>query len=73
MERFDVRRLNDAQTEEHNLHKILIRFAAEKNLDANVDRENISVRVFKLDPKRVYTIMIPVKIMYFLRKMVVNF
>jgi hypothetical protein len=39
MERFDVRRLNDAQTEEHNLHKILIRFAAEKNLDDNVDRK----------------------------------
>jgi uncharacterized protein (DUF2267 family) len=58
MERFDVVNLNDAGIEEHNLHKLLIRFTAEKNLDANVDREKISASVFKLEPKRVYIIAI---------------
>jgi hypothetical protein len=28
MERFDVIKLNDAETEENNLHKLLIRFSA---------------------------------------------
>jgi uncharacterized protein (DUF2267 family) len=58
MERFCVIKLNGAETEEHNLRKLLIRFAAEKNLDGNVDREKISASVFKLEPKRVYIIMI---------------
>jgi len=53
MERFDVIKLNDAQTEEGDVYKILIRFAAVKNLDANADREEISVKVFKLET--VYT------------------
>jgi hypothetical protein len=54
MERFDVIKLNDAETEEHSLHKIFIRFVAEKNVCANVDREKISASVFKLEPKREY-------------------
>jgi len=63
MARLDVIKSNDSLTEEHNLHKILIGFAAERNLDANVDREEISVRSFKLEPKRVYIIMISGNIM----------
>jgi hypothetical protein len=30
MKRLDVVKLNDAETEEHNLYKLLIRFVAEK-------------------------------------------
>jgi hypothetical protein len=58
IERFDVIKLNDAETEEHNLHKLLIRFTADRNMDANVDREKISASIFKLEPKRVYIITI---------------